>query len=332
MTKYKSCYWIDGGIDFRKDNISLCCFSWLQNYSEYLLQSEYYGGVANWEKIFEKKRGLRKIQSEGGVSDFCKGCIYQEEQEWYDGDFFYCLALNHYTVCNSRCIYCDCGNNDALRKEPYYDIAPVLKNMIDNGFLKSVVGSFVTFGGGEPTLLRDFDKIISYLSEANFSNIRINTSGIKYSETIERGLTDGLLNIVISPDSGSPNIYKKIKRVDCFDNVWENIEQYLQKAKNKKDVNVKYIIIPGINDTEEDFLDFYNQLIKTGVVSVGLTVEQNWASKNPEAFIQDKRVDKISDLFLFAEQKIKDFGFNLEIGADGINFLNNIKNLKIKNK
>ncbi len=123
--RYTSCNWINGGLDFRPDSIVLCCFSWLQGYEEFVLVENYQGGKIDWVKLFDKS---------GQAADFCKNCIYQEERDWLDDDSINCLLLNHWTNCNSSCIYCDFGKeHEFFNQQQPYDILPILKDMKENG-------------------------------------------------------------------------------------------------------------------------------------------------------------------------------------------------------
>ena len=53
-----------------------------------------------------------------------------------------------------------------------------------------VPGGEVSFGGGEPTILPEFDKLIDLFLKNGFWNIRVPSSGIKYSKIIEKFAVD----------------------------------------------------------------------------------------------------------------------------------------------
>ncbi len=324
IMRYKSCSWINGGLDFRPDSIVLCCFSWLQGYEEYVLVDNYFGEKIDWAKLFEKKRALIDLQKSGKTADFCHNCIYQEERDWVDDDSINCLLFNHWTNCNSACIYCDLGQeHEFYNRQKSYDILPILKDMNENGILKIIDGSFVSFGGGEPTVLKDFDEILNLLIEVGFKVIRINTSGIKYSKAIEDGLKNKSVDIVTSVDSGSAEIYRKIKRVDCFDKVWQNLKNYAKSAANKNDVKAKFIIIPDVNNTQKDIDDFFDCVEKNDLRAVSFSVEKNWANDTPaEIFRETDKAKKIYDLLLYSENKSRELGLFLELYSEGIGFKN----------
>ena len=323
---YKSCDWISGGLDFRQNSIVLCCFTYMQGYDEYELVSDYHGEKIDWSELFRKKHELIERQKNNKPADFCKNCIYLEERDWVDDDTINCLILNHWSNCNSSCIYCYYGqNHEVCSKLPYYDIVPILEDMEANGILKVIPGSFVSFGGGEPTLLKDFNKIINIIKRNNFPKVRINSSGIKYSKTIADGLSDKSLNLCISPDAGTKKMYKTIKRVDCFEKVWQNIGDYLQHAADKSDVKIKYIIIPDVNDSQKDIDDFFNMTDKYNVKSVCLSVDKNWTAKLNYTQNDDKEL-KIFNIMQYFENRCASLKLENEIYSEGLAFKDFIKN------
>lgn len=318
---YKSCDWINGGMDFRQNSIVLCCFTYMQGYQEYELVSNYNGGKIDWNKFFQKKHELIEIQKNNQSAIFCENCIYQEERDWDDDDTINCMIFNHWTNCNSACIYCYFGQeHDFYNKQSYYDVIPILEDMEANGILKVIPSSFVSFGGGEPTLLKNFDRIIQIIKRNNFPTIRINSSGILFSDTIAESLEDNTVNVCISPDAGSKDMYLKIKRVNCFDVVWDNINKYITRASDSNNVKVKYIIIPNINSTKKDIDDFFKMADKNKVSSVCLSVEKNWLSDLEQNKIKNNQAIEIYDLMTYFETETFKRGFELEIYSEGLSF------------
>ncbi len=319
---YKSCDWISGGLDFRQNSIVLCCFTYMQGYDEYELSSDYHGEKINWNELFRKKHELIERQKNNNPADFCKNCIYLEERDWVDDDSINCMIFNHWTNCNSSCIYCYFGqNHNYYNTQKYYDIVPILEDMEANGILKVIQSSFVSFGGGEPTLLKDFDKIINILKRNRFPKIRINSSGIKYSETLSAGLEDSSLNVCISPDAGTREKYKQIKQVDCFEKVWQNIGSYVQRAADKNDVKIKYIIIPEVNDSQKDIDDFFNMAEKYKVKAVCVSVDKNWSANLNEQFDKTKE-QYIYDLMKYFEKQAAGKNLDFDMYSEGLSFKN----------
>lgn len=327
--KYTSCDWINGGLDFRPDCIVLCCFSWLQGYEEYVLVDNYHGEKIDWSELFEKKRNLINLQKQGKTADFCKSCVYQESYDWDDDDSINCLLLNHWTNCNSACIYCDFGNErEYYNKNQAYDILPILEEMKEKNILKLTERSFVSFGGGEPTVLKNFDNVLKFLVDFGFKNIRINSSGIKYSAAIENGIKQGRVDVVISVDAGSSQIYKNIKRVDCFDKVWQNIANYAKSALEKNRVKAKYIIVPNVNDSQKDIDEFLNCAAAANLSAISFSVEKYWSTTETEKLVETEKAKQIYELLLYAENRAKQLNFEIELYSEAIGFKNLMKDNK----
>jgi adenine C2-methylase RlmN of 23S rRNA A2503 and tRNA A37 len=126
----------------------------------------------------------------------------------------------------------------------------------------------------------------------NFKSIKIHSSGIKYSPAIEKALKKDICNLIISPDSGNSEIYKRIKNTDAFDEVWNNIKKYSAAQNTLKNmVKIKYIILFGINDSKELIDEFFNKIIEANIKHVLIDADMAWYQDNKE------NKDKIEELF-----------------------------------
>ena len=112
------------------------------------------------------------------------------------------------------------------------------------------------------------------------------SSGINFSPTLAKCLNQGLCDLVISADSGSKEVYEKIKRVKKFDNVWNNIKKYSEAAVSDGGIygrmTVKYVIVDGLNNTQKAFYDFIKKCREAKIKHIRIAVEYNWwtAHKN----------------------------------------------------
>ena len=157
-------------------------------------------------------------------------------------------------------------------QKPDIQIYKILKKLIKENRIERDCD--IQFAGGEPTLHSEFEEIIRLFLDNSFSRVRINSSGIKYSKIIERGLKEDKLLLCISPDSGERELYKKIKRTDCYDILWNNISKYAKaRNNNKKSLQLKYVIIPNVNDTESDIQKFLNKVIENNIKFVIIDFE-----------------------------------------------------------
>ena len=316
--KYYSCYWINSGIHFTGKNVRFCCYEYLHSMLENIIIDNYDGRFIDYETFFSIKNKYKTLAKQGDIHPNCKGCIYLEEKEWDDGNYFDHFIFNHWLNCNSKCIYCDQAYFPQERRCQYYDVYPVLVDMKKNNLIKSTPSSCVVFGGGEPTLLKEFEKLIDFYSKENFKNIRVNSSGIKYSKALENVLRIGSASLVISPDSGSKDVYKRIKSVDAFDIVWKNISNYAKNAKDPCSVKAKYILICGVNDNKSEIDNFFKMCVKNGVKAVSLSVEQHWYVKQ-----FPNMPPSVYDLISYFQDKGKKLNFDIELYCEAISVLQN---------
>ena len=135
-------------------------------------------------------------------------------------------------------------------------------------------------------------------------NIRVHSSGIKYSPAMARGIAEGILNVVISVDAGTPETYLKIKNVPTFDKVWENIRKYAEAQTNNKGLaRTKFIIIPGVNDTVEELEKWFQLTVDAGVRWIVLDLEGGWYQWH-----KHEVPDHVYDLLDYGINRAKELG------------------------
>ena len=260
--KYLSCRYIEHGLDFEHTRLETCCFTCHSGGGHITLKTDYKGEMIDWEKLFEQKRKYREEHRKGNILPNCKGCVFLEEKEWDEEDYINFLQFNYWVQCNSKCSYCyEVQNKKVFDKIKPYNTVPIIKEMIDKNILRT--GGEVAFGGGEPTIAPEFEDLINLLTNSGFRNMRIHSSGIKFSPAIEDAIKKGVLNVVISIDSGCEKTYKKIKSVNCFKKVVENMKNYAAANKNNYGLMTsKYIIIPNVNDNRKE-IDLWIETVKS---------------------------------------------------------------------
>lgn len=299
--KYLSCRYIEHGMDFEHERLETCCFTCHSGGGHITLKESYSGEIINWEELFELKRKFRKEHQNGNILPNCKGCIFLEEKEWDEDDYIDFLQFNYWIKCNSKCSYCyEVQNRKKFDKIKPYNTVPIIKEMIEKKILRP--GGEVAFGGGEPTIAPEFEELIKLLTESGFTNMRIHSSGIKYSPAIAEAIKKGVLNIVVSIDAGCEKTYKKIKNVNCYNKVIENMKKYA--AMNTYGYGLmtsKYIIIPNINDNRKEIDMWIESVQKAGVRWIAVDIEDVWYKMN-RATISDYYLNLVDYIINKAEK------------------------------
>ena len=272
--RYKSCHLLEHGISIEDDSIRVCCIL-REAYKGKPFIKEFGNEDIDWAEIFRIKRIHRLKQKNGGFSE-CEGCSLLREEDWDDEDFISYINFDHWRYCNSNCIYCGVHDNKNKTRKKVIDS---IENLIKIGKFRNY--GKITFQGGEPTLLPEFESLL-YMFVDNSYIIRVHSSGILYSSAIKECLKKKSVIIVISPDAGSAKTYKTIKRVNKFDKVWSNIRKY-RDGLNDEQVHylkVKYIIVPGINDNLKEVNLFFDKINKYGIKNLIIDIEADYANLN----------------------------------------------------
>ncbi len=306
--KYISCKWLESGVCFDNgvygSNVKLCCYMSAPGGGNAMIFENYHGEKIDWDKFFEIKRKYREVQKSGGTVPQCEGCVFFEESEWEQSDYIDSIIFDHFTKCNCRCTYCyteeDKKRYNSLKT---YNIYPIIKDMFDKKIIRK--GGAIGFGGGEPTILPEFDKLINLFLKNGFDNIRVPSSGIKYSREIAKGISTGQLSVVISIDSSSRETYKKIKQIDAFKKVCDNLKKYSKAQKNSCNVISKYIIIPNVNDTQEEIDNWMKFNKENNIGIIVIDIENSWLNR----YRHEKPDERIIGLIKYVMEKSKEMNF-----------------------
>lgn len=267
--KKQFCFMLYEQMAFLKDGITFCCsytkdpFNTPVMFSENLEEFDFQKYLARLDEVMEQNQT---------DLPFCEGCTWLKEQVVPEfNSEFTGITVTNFTRCNSKCIYCDVWENS---KSYYYNIVPTLEKLGNQGHLSEEC--LFAWGGGEPLIFKDFNKIYDFILSKGYHQL-VNSSGIVFSEKILQGLKKKKIQFQISPDAGLKETYKKIKRQDNFDRVWENIAKYCQYPEN---VTIKYIIF-SLNSSEENINAFIKKCVEANVKNIEISAEVNsvWGCK-----------------------------------------------------
>lgn len=261
-------------LHFFHDSIKACC----TNASGPVFYPDYTGCDVDWNYVFNiRKDFVSKINSffnKQEVPDVCKGCyeitagIKNSKVQKFD-NVVERLYFHNNMSCNAKCIYCTYQHVERGYK---YKVLPLLNSLINNNILSK--NATVYMSGGEITIYPEFEEMMSLLLNYLNSRIEILTSGIRYCKSIEEAFIQNKCFLIISIDSGTRETYKKIKQVDCFDVVIENLKNYIKASDNvKNNVILKYIIVDDYNDNKEEIKSFIEIATSLGIKNVRLDID-----------------------------------------------------------
>ena len=307
-SKYTSCDWLQNGIDFELNSIEICCFR-CHSGGGRLLLSPVENGNVDYDLLLNSRNVYVEENKNGQINKKCANCFNLKSSEWTEKTVIKYIHFNHWTYCNSDCSYCYINKNEELRKGlQNYKALPILKEILKR--VEFDPNGEVTFAGGEPTILDEFEEIIEYLLDIGAKKIIVHSSGIKYSPILERAIKEQKVQLVISPDAGSDEVYQKIKNTRQFDNVWENIKKYAEFQTSDENVLAKYVIVPSVNDNMSEITAFLQQAYDSKIKTIVLDVEHDYYFANKD---NHSEMTKILSLCEMVKNKAKNLGIKVHL-------------------
>lgn len=227
--------------------------------------------------LLERTKLLENLKN-GIVPDYCSGCtnlkVIEKNQTENKIEK---LEIYHWDECNCACFYCSNRKTTRLKIsekrnakgpiEVYKTLEELHKRKLFSENLE------INTVGGEPTLLKEYPKILKFAQKHNYK-INILSNGIIYEEEIAKTIEKFKAELFISLDCGAKETFYKIKGVDKYNEVLKNIKKYIKKAKNKsKNIIIKYIILENVNDNKEEIDKFLTVCNDIGVTNVIPSIE-----------------------------------------------------------
>lgn len=165
-------------------------------------------------------------------------------------------------TCNLRCSYCVAGYDKVKPKTvsslSQYEFLKQLENDPVSRELSRFVNTY-HFCAAEPVLSPHFNDMLDILEKKKV-RILIYTNATLYNESLARLLQSGYGYIRVSLDCGTRETFLKLKGVDLFDKVKDNLMKYSPKKatpSSDKPIQLKYIFTEGVNDNTADIDGFF---------------------------------------------------------------------------
>jgi len=262
------CEWLDRGLAFSPRGLHICCVCHHGDRG-WLPIADFSGGSIPVQRIRDARASYLEAINSGGLES-CQGCGLLEKREWPPAPHLVQVVnLSHFTSCNLSCRYCylqlekKCTgwwNDPQGLAAGHHPIAlyETFQAMMADGLLAP--DAAINWGGGEPTLLAEFERLLGLLVDGGRWNY-VATNGVRYSAALAAGLAGGHVGMVCSVDAGTAATFKTLKGHDCFDRVWANLKVYAATGGN---VQVKYVVTP-LNCNPTDAREFVRLSSEAGV-------------------------------------------------------------------
>ena len=289
--KYFGCEEFLHTLSFTPSGIRHCMCMFPENAPPPIEVSEEH--IPTAEEIVNIKNTLENERRSGNLQYDCENCQNIRFSHHNNQSYINKILIAHKYDCNADCSFC--YNKLSGEEQINYDIVPCLKNL--KPLLK--YGFELHFGGGEATCWKEFDDICNFALEEHANFITLSTNGLIFSQKLAELIGAEIAYVTFSTDTANKATYKKMKNAD-FDIVTENIKKYVSYDV-KTILRNKFIIIPEINDSEKEILDWIDYSVNLGIRSLALDIESSFFYKNRYQIPQ-----KIKDLLNFAQNKIKE--------------------------
>jgi len=225
----------------------------------------------NFEENFEQYKFfcdelLSKLRS--GEKTICDGCSRLREDIWPVEPRLEVIGFDtafEEDKCNFNCIYC--GKKKLMAAKVFkLSLADAFRKFeqISEGVHRNIV-----LASGEISISPYRDEVFDII-ERNSWNIYVLTNASVFSQKLADLIRAGYAKIQVSMDAGTPATFAKIKGIDCWEKVVLNLQKYAENANSREQIDLKYILLPGINDNFVDidgFIELAGQLGANVVIS-----------------------------------------------------------------
>ena len=180
-----------------------------------------------------------------------------QEKDWdeIDGLIHFININMFYAPCQCKCIYCGQHTIDKsildskLNDKSFEKVINAIESMKNQCMIADDV--LWQVASGEITIHPLKDRILSLI---NGNAARFLTNGFIFNEKIAANLgKNPRSEINLSIDSGTAKTWYKVKGVNNFNTVIDNLNKYSANSARPGQITLKYIVLPGINDNLADY-------------------------------------------------------------------------------
>ena len=213
---------------------------------------------------------------------YCIGCPHLEAKPVVgERRTFLYLNLGEHGVCNFDCCYCT-GKREHFTEKKLLDYSRLLSVLEKRELINADTSIAIT--SGEITAHPHCDELLSVLEKYPNEKIIFTNASI-FNEKIANMMKNSNTRLNVSMDSGTKGTFARIKRRNLFDNVCENLRKY---SDGRGNIELKYLLLPNINDNTEDADGFLKICSETSASKIILS--KNWDNKQlPEKTIMTAR-------------------------------------------
>lgn len=261
--KYISCHDLENGIILFSDGVKHCCGLNSNGIPQEIIPYE--DSIEQTvQTIIAKKKQI--IQDNiHGKKTFCTDCKSLKKGYWPIQKQIRQINLSLDYLCNLKCRYCSKWETKYICKNRLHipDLMRQLKNCSSVNLMYPVL-----YSSGEITIQPEIKSILASLEEYD---VCIFSNATKYQQDVASKIKKTANCLVVSLDCGTRATYRRIKGVDLFDIVCQNIEKYCINGGN---VIPKYILMED-NIGQDDLNGFIELCVKNSIANIIISRDFN---------------------------------------------------------
>jgi sulfatase maturation enzyme AslB (radical SAM superfamily) len=282
----------DGSAENNLLEWGFCCF---QNGNRFKCSGD---GLDNAYLEFVAARDRMIADLQAGYDCPCTGCPMLKTgtppPRFGKPDIFFVLGtgLVGANSCNFKCGYCIFKNyihqpgNQCIN----YSVIDVLEWLVKQSHFNV---EFLGYECGELTVSVLRHQVYDIWKEQKWRGRILTNAGI-FSQEIAELFSKEQVGAIISLDAGTKETFAKIKGVDCFGRVLENLKLYAGALKDgERRLNLKYILLDNVNDNEADVTEFIRICAELNARPI-LTIDY-WIGENPFGIRQIEMFKRFKD-------------------------------------
>lgn len=254
--KYVSCHELEEAAILFSDGITHCseyASNKMKKWEKIKLDYNQYKNIDElMKRLVEQKKRIIQDNIEGKLT-ICTQCPKLHEGYWKTDKLIRQINLSLDSSCNLRCCYCYKRDQEHfVRKQR--DIVELIKKIKKSSLTK--IEYPILYSSGEIAIQPNLSAIIEEIEEYE---VCIFSNGTIFDHELLKIIQKTGSFMLISIDSGTKETYRKIKGVDLFEQVYENIKKYIFCGGK---IVLKYILLEENvgNDDLTGFIQMCKQL------------------------------------------------------------------------
>jgi len=237
-------------------------------------------------KLIRLRNQLVQATQSGNIPAGCLKCPHFQATNRMVSDTIRFISLSMYpSPCQCKCCYCGLHGtkltrlNKSLYEGYYKKVFEVVRLLMKEGLIAPDARWQVACG--EISIHPFKDEILELVAD---KRVNILTNAFVFDKNIAKILqANPYASINLSIDAGTAKAWKQVKGVDNFSAILSNLQSY-RAVSNPNQIELKYILLPGVNTSLKDFMGIIR--IMRGLGITNLIVSHDFAISHSNKKLQ----------------------------------------------